>query len=96
MSEAPIIKPIKLHEFACKQSKYDPHVGKLPMRSLLLGPSGSGKGILLQNMVLDIHKGWLEQVFSFSPIIKIDHTWIPVIKHLTDDVGMDSDKTFCV
>ena len=50
-SETPIIKPIKLTEYQTKQSKY-PMVGKLPTRSLLVGPSGSGKGIILSNMII--------------------------------------------
>lgn len=50
----PIIKPIKVKEFKTKQSKYD-IVGQLPIRSILLAPSGGGKTILLQNMILDIY-----------------------------------------
>ena len=53
MQNAPDIKPIKIKEYEVKQSKY-PHVGKLPIRTLLIGPSGSGKTVLLQNMILDI------------------------------------------
>ena len=37
------------------KSKYE-MVPQLPMRSVILGPSGSGKAILLQNMILDIYK----------------------------------------
>ena len=50
---APQIKPIKVTEYEFEQSKY-PMVGKLPTRSMLLAPSGGGKTVLLQNMVLDI------------------------------------------
>jgi ABC-type sugar transport system ATPase subunit len=53
--KAPVIKPIKVKEFEFKQSKYK-QCGSLPVRSILLGPSGSGKGVLLQNMILDIYK----------------------------------------
>ena len=42
MINAPNIKPIRVKEFETKQSKY-PHCGKLPIRSVILGPSGSGK-----------------------------------------------------
>ncbi len=38
-----------------KQSKYEV-CGKLPIRSVTLGPDGSGKTVLLQNMTLDIYK----------------------------------------
>ena len=38
----PVIKPIKVEEFEVEQSKCS-HVGSLPMRSLILAPSGGGK-----------------------------------------------------
>jgi ABC-type sugar transport system ATPase subunit len=51
--EIPTIKPIKLKEYEVKQSKYN-IVPRLPTRTILLGPSGSGKSIALQNFILDI------------------------------------------
>ena len=48
--EIPTIKPIKLKEYDVKQYKYNV-ASKLPMRSIILGPSGSGKSILLQNFI---------------------------------------------
>ena len=50
----PQIKPIKSAEYTCKQSKY-PQLYSLPTRSLILGPSGTGKSVLLVNMLLDIY-----------------------------------------
>ena len=52
--EIPTIKPIKLKEYEVKQSKYNV-ASKLPVRPIILGPSGSGKSILLQNFILDIY-----------------------------------------
>ena len=52
--DIPTIKPIKLKEYEVKQSKYNV-VSKLPIRSIILGPSGSGKSILLQNFILYIY-----------------------------------------
>ena len=43
--DIPIIKPIKLKEYEVKQSKYN-IASKLPIRSIILGPSGSGKSII--------------------------------------------------
>ena len=40
---APTIKPIQLKEYTCKQGHYGDIVPKLPMRSMLVGPSGGGK-----------------------------------------------------
>ena len=64
MSEIPKIQPIKLKEYAVKQSKYNV-VSRLPMRSVILGPSGSGKSILLQNFILDIYKDCFSRVYIF-------------------------------
>ena len=40
---APEIKPFITKEYTVKQSKYGDVVPKLPMRSMILAPSGSGK-----------------------------------------------------
>ena len=57
LRSAPNIKPIQLNEYSCKQGHYGDIVPKLPMRSMLVGPSGGGKTVLLTNMTLDIYKG---------------------------------------
>ena len=89
--DIPIIKPIKLKEYEVKQSKYN-IASKLPIRSIILGPSGSGKSILLQNMILDIYKNCFSRVFIFSPSINVDYqTWEPVKKYLDREVN-DGDK----
>ena len=78
--EIPNIKPIKLKEYEVKQSKYDV-VSKLPLRAIILGPSGSGKSILLQNMILDLYDKCFERIYTFSPSINVDYqTWEPVKK----------------
>ena len=41
----PIIKPYKVKEYDSKQDK-SLQCGKLPMRAVILGPSGTGKTIL--------------------------------------------------
>ena len=40
--DIPIIKHIELKEYEVKQSEYN-IASKLPIRSIILGPSGSGK-----------------------------------------------------
>ena len=91
--DIPIIKPIKLKEYEVKQSKYNV-ASKLPIRSIILGPSGSGKSILLQNMILDIYINCFSRVFIFSPSINVDYqTWEPVKKYLDKEVN-DGDKDY--
>lgn len=71
------IKPIKAAEYHVKQSRFKQLYG-LPTRSLILGPSGTGKSVLLANMVLDIYRDCFEKIYIFSPSIFIDNTWEPV------------------
>ena len=48
------IKPIKLKEYSSKQSTYD-LAPKVPYRFTLLGPTHSGKSVLISNFILDIY-----------------------------------------
>ena len=89
--KAPVIKPIKVKEYTFKQSKYK-QCGSLPVRSIILGPSGAGKGILLQNMILDIYKDCFERIYIFTPSINVDHTWQPVKKYISDKIMKSDDE----
>jgi len=87
----PNIKPIDCKEFTSKQSRYEV-VGKLPLRDIILGPSGAGKGVLLSNMILDIYKGCFERIFIFSSSIDVDKTWIPVTEYVEKSQKVDTKK----
>ena len=89
--KAPVIKPIKVKEYSFKQSKYK-QCGSLPVRSIILGPSGSGKGILLQNIILDIYRDCFERIYIFSPSINVDHTWQPVKKYISEKIMKSDDE----
>ena len=92
MSERIKIEPIRLKEYEVKQSKYD-IAPKLPTRSVILGPSGSGKSVLLQNMILNIYKNCFSRIYIFSPSIDVDSTWLPVKKYIEDEMELkESDK----
>ena len=54
----PTIEPVKVKQFDVKQSKYH-QCGTLPIRSVLLGPSGAGKGIVFAKY----DNGHLRQMF---------------------------------
>ena len=80
----PIIKPVEVKEYIVKQSKYA-IAPKLPIRSIILGPSGSGKSILLQSMILDIYRGMFDQIYIFSPSVYVDDTvWEPVRNYINE------------
>ena len=87
--ETPNVQPIKLTEFETKQSKYK-MLGTLPTRALLVGPSGSGKGVFLQNMILDIYRDCFSRIYIFSPSIHVDYTWGPVKDYIEKDVKVRS------
>ena len=89
--KAPVIKPIKVKEYSFKQSKYK-QCSYLPVRSIILGPSGSGKGILLQNIILDIYRDCFERIYIFSPSINVDHTWQPVKKYISEKIMKSDDE----
>ena len=90
--KAPDIKPIKTKEYQVPESRYS-QVGKLPFRSIILGSSGSGKTILLQNMIIDIYKGLFERVYIFSPSIEVDYqTWKPVKDYIEKDLKLKESK----
>lgn len=92
--EIPIIKPIKLKEYEVKQSKYNV-VSKLPTRAIILGPSNSGKSILLQNFILDIYHKCFSRIYIFSPSINVDYqTWQPVKDMISKEITNNDDEQF--
>ena len=95
MSATPKITPIQLKEYNCKQSKYNDVVPKLPMRSMLCGPSSSGKTVLLSNMILDIYRDCFSRIYIWSPSINVDSTWKPVKDYIRDHIKpTDKEKCF--
>ena len=70
------IKPINMTEYTCKQSKHT----HLPLRMILVAPSGSGKTVLLTNSILNQYRGCFERIYVFSPSIDLDNTRPPVVK----------------
>ena len=57
-------------------------VGQRPIRSIILGPAGSDKTVLVQKMNLDRYKGCLERIYILSPSIAVDSSWHPLIKYI--------------
>ena len=88
----PKIEPIELKDYTVKQSKFEV-VPKIPMRSLILAPSGGGKTVLIQNLIMNIYKGCFNRIFIFSPSINVDYTWQPVKKYIQEEMKVfESDK----
>ena len=94
MSDIPIVKPVNVKEYDFKQSKYEV-APRLPFSQIITGPSGSGKGILLQSMILDIYRGVFERIYIWSPSISVDSNWTPVNRYIQDNLKVDLEKEKC-
>jgi len=93
-NEIPKIAPIKMKEYEVKQSRYNV-VSKLPFRSIALGPSNSGKTVLIQNMILDIYKDCFSRIYIFSPSIDVDfQTWQPVKDYINKNITNNDDEEY--
>ena len=95
MSNIPIVKPVNVKEHDFKQSKYEV-APKLHFSQIITGPSGSGKGILLQSMILDIYRGVFERIHIWSPSISVHSNWTPVQKYIQDELKVDLEKEKCL
>ena len=90
----PIVKPVNVKEYEFKQSKYDV-APRLPFSQIITGPSGSGKGILLQSTILDIYRNVFERVYVWSPSISVDSNWLPVRHYVQNGLKVDLEKEKC-
>ena len=90
-NSVPIIKPHKMKEYEFKQSKYDV-APRIPFSQIVVGPSGSGKSILLQNMILDIYRDCFSRIFVFSASIHVDSVWHPVKDYIEKHLHVDTKR----
>ena len=87
-NEIPKIVPLKTQEFDSKQSKYG-MVPQLPCRSVILGPSGTGKTVLLTNLITHVYRDCFSRVYIFSPSINVDASWRPVKAYIEKEMKVD-------
>ena len=67
------IEPIKTPKYTSRQSP-SPHLPKLPVRMIISGQSGAGKGVTMQNMLLrsQLYKGCFDRIYYFSASASVD------------------------
>jgi ABC-type transporter Mla maintaining outer membrane lipid asymmetry ATPase subunit MlaF len=70
--------------FTRKQCKHGT-VPNLPLRGVILAPSGNGKTVLLANLILKVYRGCFERIYVFGPSVKVDQTW-EAVKQYQEDV----------
>ena len=78
------VKPLPSKSYKFKQSEYEDVPGPLPAAILITAPSNSGKGVMLQNMLVDIYAGCFDAgIHIWSQSIHLDDKiWGPVKRHM--------------
>ena len=84
-----IITSPKTPDYEVLQSKYE-QVPQLPIRDLLFGASGSGKGVLLSNRIMDVYDKVHSKIYIWSPTINIDPNCIEVKTHVEYKLKMSN------
>jgi len=87
------IKPLTHDTFKFKQSEHE-YLPKLPIRGIILAPSGSGKTVLLSNIIVNLYKGCFERIYVFSPSIGVDDTLNPIIEYQKKHLETNDDKLY--
>ena len=80
------IKLFPTAEYSSKQPS-DPVVFLVPRTGIFLGPSKSGKTVALISMILEQHRGVFEKIYIY-----IDDSWVPVKKHIEEDLGVNTER----
>ena len=72
------------------------HLPRPPLRGLVLGPSGAGKGVWLCDSIVRIYAGCFERIFVWSPSVDLDHQWDPAKRYSERVLKVDqnTEKTF--
>ena len=91
---SPNIRPIDEIRYEFPQSKYEV-VPKVPFRAIITDPFGSGKSVLLVNMVLKIYSKVFSRIYIWSPSINVDTMWNPEKKYIKEDMKVDTEKEKC-
>ena len=87
------IDPGKSIAYKHKQSPFPQLKDMLPCRLLAAAPSGGGKGVTMQNIILKHFRGCWERIYVFSPTAILDKsTWDPVRKYIQEEMGVDIKK----
>jgi hypothetical protein len=81
-------------EYHQKQSNLKQLDGVLPMRAIVSGPSGSGKGRTMSSMILHQFRGCFARCYIISPTAgepPLDETWQPCLDYIRTFTPEDED-----
>ena len=89
-----LVKPAKTDKYEFAQGKYE-QLPEIPFRSIIAAPSGAGKTVLLQSMVLG-GKSPFSRIYIWSPSVNVHPAWKPVKQYTREELGVNEDKErFC-
>ena len=71
-------------------------MGPPAIRMIISGPSGSGKGILTSQILLNHYKGKFEKIYYFSASALVDDNLKPLQKYCEEHLNMDPEKDPCL
>ena len=90
--KSPEIKAIKTTQYTSKQPHYD-FMGSLPTRSILLGPSGTGKTTVMANLLLNHYRGCFQRIYIWSPTMGVDRVWDKIKDYCEKELHQVESKT---
>jgi hypothetical protein len=75
-----------------KQSKSE-FLPTLPVRAIVAGPSGAGKGVLVSKLLLDpkCYRGCFERIYYLSQSATVDHNLKPLRTYCEDVLGQKEE-----
>ena len=91
MSNNPVVTPYKTKEYTFTQSNYD-IAPRIPFSMVTTGQSGSGKTVLLSNLIFNIYRGCFSRIFIWSSSIDLDPVWTPVKDYVENTLKVDTNK----
>ena len=84
------VVPSKTPKHNFKQSPYD-HLPSLPLRGIIAGPSGSGKGQLTHAMLMDFYRGCFDRIHYFSASADLDPSLLPIKEYCEKELEMKDE-----
>ena len=82
------IKPHATTKYTYKQSRFA-NVPELPLRAVLVAPSGGGKTTLLVSLILDVYRGCWRRIYVFSPTALLDDARRPISDFCEDTLRQE-------
>ena len=82
------IKPHAAAKYTYKQSRFA-NIPELPLRAVLVAPSGGGKTTLLVSLILDVYRNCWRRIYVFSPTALLDDAWRPISDFCEDTLRQE-------